>query len=240
MKKIIFVAAIIAVFVLTIATVFFVIRIKQLDSNLSRSARISEAMQAEASRLKHERQELMQERNRLQADVVSYLSIKTNLEAETRKTKEELAKANLAIDSKKKKLEKATTRMEELEKKIQKEIRSQRDTIIKEKDALIQQVNFLKEALSHEQALYYYNLGVTQTIAGLYEDAVKSYEKSLEFNPDNPDAYYNLGLLYEKIIRNFGRAMVYYRKYLELYPQAPDRADIELLIEEFLLSEIMS
>ncbi len=237
MKKIIILAVIAVVFILVFATVFFTVRINQLSGRLSQLSSVSEAMQTEIIRLEQERSQLAQERNKLQADMVSYLSVKTNLQEQARKAKEELNKAYLAIDNKEAELANATLRLEELEKKLLRDMKAQRETIMKEKDALIQQVHSLKDVLNRERGLYYYNLGVTQAIAGLYEDAVKSYEKSLEFNSGNPDTHYNLGLLYEKIMRDFRKAVICYRKYLELYPQAPDKREIELLIEEFLLSE---
>jgi tetratricopeptide (TPR) repeat protein len=238
MKKIVIAVMAALLLVLMVVAAFFAVRIKQLNFRLSQSLAMVSALQSEADRLNQERQQLTEERNRLQTDTVSYMSMKTNLQAESRKAKEELEKAYLAMDNKEAELAKTTLALENLEKKFLKDVKEQKDTIIKEKGALIRQLHSLKAELNREKGLYYYNLGVTQAAASLYNDAMASYEKSLEFDPDNFDTYYNMGLLYEKIMRDFKKAVSCYRKYLELYPQAPDKNEIKKIIEEILLNKI--
>ena len=56
----------------------------------------------------------------------------------------------------------------------------------------------------------------------------------MKLNPDNPDAHYNLGLLYENHQKDPIKACLHYRKYLELKPQAEDKEEVENWIKRAL------
>jgi tetratricopeptide (TPR) repeat protein len=67
----------------------------------------------------------------------------------------------------------------------------------------------------------YYNLGMAQSKLGLYEAAVESYKRAIEFKPDEALAHYNLGWVYAEL--------GCYQDAIESYKQAirikPDDAD---------------
>jgi tetratricopeptide (TPR) repeat protein len=97
---------------------------------------------------------------------------------------------------------------------------------------LRENVKSLEQTLNKERSIYHYNLAVSFTQAELYDDAIEAYEKSLKFNPDNADAYYNLGLLYANIRNNPEKAIEEYRAYLKLKPDAPDRDEVDAWIRQ--------
>jgi len=72
---------------------------------------------------------------------------------------------------------------------------------------------------------------VAYSQAKLYEEAIFEYEESLKLNANNPEAHYNLGLLYENCIGETEKALEHYRKYLELKPNAEDSAEVEAWIK---------
>jgi tetratricopeptide (TPR) repeat protein len=74
------------------------------------------------------------------------------------------------------------------------------------------------------------SVGVLMTAAGRLlaanriGDAEKIYLKALKQEPDNPLVCYNMGVLYGDYLKNSGKAIKYYRRYLDLSPLAPDAA----------------
>lgn len=60
------------------------------------------------------------------------------------------------------------------------------------------------------------NLGMSYTALGLFDEAEQAYEKAVELKPNLPEAHYNLGVFYELHRKDPIRALVQYRKYLEL------------------------
>lgn len=58
------------------------------------------------------------------------------------------------------------------------------------------------------------------------EDAEKLYLKALKLDPRNPQVCYNLGVLYGDYLKDYRSASKYYRRYIQLAPQAPDVATV--------------
>jgi tetratricopeptide (TPR) repeat protein len=80
----------------------------------------------------------------------------------------------------------------------------------------------------------YYALGNTLWLIGkdspqwksLLRAAIESYEKSLSVDPDFAACHYNLASVY-KIFEDVEKAIYHYRRYVELEPDSPRRAEIE-------------
>jgi superkiller protein 3 len=71
-----------------------------------------------------------------------------------------------------------------------------------------------KDSIGWGDYVVYYNLGNTQRSLGLYEEAIESYERAIELNPNHANSYYNLGFdqhhgsgLYEEAIESYERAI---------------------------------
>jgi Flp pilus assembly protein TadD len=60
------------------------------------------------------------------------------------------------------------------------------------------------------------NLGVVYTNQGRLEDAEREYEAAITLKPGMKEAHYNFGIFYELHQKDLIRALVHYRKYLEL------------------------
>jgi tetratricopeptide (TPR) repeat protein len=80
----------------------------------------------------------------------------------------------------------------------------------------------------------YYALGNTLWLLGkdspqwksLLRSAIDNYEKSLAIDPGFAACHYNLASVY-KIFEDVDNAILHYRRYIELEPDSPKRADIE-------------
>lgn len=73
-----------------------------------------------------------------------------------------------------------------------------------------------------KEEILYNNLGVVYFKLKKFDTALFSFLKAVELNKKYADAYFNLGRLYEETKEN-ALACQYYKKYIELYPDAPDK-----------------
>lgn len=80
----------------------------------------------------------------------------------------------------------------------------------------------------------HYNLGVFYTKEGNYQKAIKEFEAVIKANPNDADAYYNLGVIYAEYLNEEEKAIDYFSRYLELAPndKDADKARKYLLLQE--------
>ncbi len=121
-------------------------------------------------------------------------------------------------------------------------------------------VNRLEASIDLDSTMYetYYNLGIAATKAKKYDVAIEALENGLKLKPDYADFYYSLGaaqyeyadeLLEDKAEKDDAvkasaeddikkseelkkSALENLQKYLEMNPQADDKADVEALIND--------
>ena len=204
-----------------------------LNSRLAQKDELLQKMQSEMKRLQAEKEKLVKKRDKFQADAVSYIAVNAKLQREKEKLRKGIEDARKAIEVKESQiltdqrqltdlLKKRSARGQDFNMAIEKA-----KSLQAEKESLEEGIDSLNSALYKERGLYHYNLGVAYSRAKLYDEAIRAYEKSLDFQPDNADANYNLGLLYNNVKGQPVKAVQYYRKYLELKPDAQDRQEIE-------------
>lgn len=201
-----------------------------LAAQVANSKNMLMKMQEDVESAKAKAQEALKEREKLQADAISYIGVNTNLQREKDEADKKLQAALEIVASKDRELEESVNKLKEIDKKLAKQkyaVSGKFEETQKEREDLLSKLNLLEETVRKERALYHYNLAVAYTQARLYDDAVDSYNKSLEFNPNNPDAYYNLGLLYENFKGDPDFAIRSYNKYLELKPDAMDKEEVQ-------------
>ena len=85
-----------------------------------------------------------------------------------------------------------------------------------------------------EKAALYEELGTAYTKAGLFDEAIDAYRKSLISDPNNADIHYYLGLLYQKSNKDVEKAVFHFKRYLYMKPDAKNREDVKYLIEMVL------
>jgi tetratricopeptide (TPR) repeat protein len=67
----------------------------------------------------------------------------------------------------------------------------------------------------HANAQEYLNRGILKMRLGRYNEAIIYLKQAVEFNPDMPKVYYNLGISYE-FLNDFENAKYYFRKTTDL------------------------
>lgn len=214
------------------ASVIFFLKSNTLTAQLENTKKLLTKTNEEMKRFEAEKEKKAKENEKLQADTISYLSLNNDLQKDKEDLLGKLKDAQKIIESKEADLERTNKKIEEIEQKITKAEANIQGKLAKEKKELEGKVKALEETLQKERGLYHYNLAVSYTQAKLYDEAVEAYEKSLTFNPDNADAHYNLGLLYAGYKNDPDKAVLHYRKYLELRPDASDKDDVLALIDK--------
>lgn len=231
-KKIVLGFAALAVFIIVMAATAFFLKIKRLNRQLEQTKIMFKEMQTETKRLEEEKEKIVAEKEKLQADILSYLALNTSLEEDKKRLEMAVEESKRILEDKEAELQKAKLDLERLEEKRAKQETSYKSEYQNEVDELKKSIQTLEETIKKERGLYHYNLAVAYTQAKFYDDAIDAYQKSLEFDPDNPEAHYNLGLLYANFKDYPEKAIEHYRRYIELSPDAEDKEEVEAWIEK--------
>ncbi|MDP3791095.1 MAG: tetratricopeptide repeat protein [Candidatus Omnitrophota bacterium] len=210
------------IIVLSILCAVFVLNTYNLKNKVAQSNSIIGKIESELGRVREEKEEIARKSEKLSSDAVSYLAINTKLAEEKDQLNKKLEGAQKIIEAKEADLQRSQQRLKDIEKEAVTAKKAKDDKLAREKRSLEKKIIATSAAIKKERALYHYNLGVAYAQAKLYDEAIEEYEKSLEFDSDNADAHYNLGILYETITSDAERAMSHYKKYLEINPRAED------------------
>lgn len=156
-----------------------------------------------------------------------------------------------SLERRLKKMELANARLEKTVKQLYiseqdfKQIKKNRDSLAaalealnKEKTGLKAEISVLKkendiirESSRQEKAELLLKIASSYIQAKFYSQAIDAYLAALSMNPNDAKPHYYLGLLYQQTFNNSRKALVHFRKYLELTPYAEDRKEVEYLIE---------
>ncbi len=76
------------------------------------------------------------------------------------------------------------------------------------------------------------NIGVLCNLLGQYKEAEKNFEKVIEIKPEYSAAYKNLAIINDLRLKNKVKAVGYYKKYLSLRPDCPERSLVKSWIQQ--------
>ncbi|MCG3175082.1 MAG: hypothetical protein MOGMAGMI_00004 [Candidatus Omnitrophica bacterium] len=88
-----------------------------------------------------------------------------------------------------------------------------------------------------ETAKLHYNMGNFYFRNGEYARAAEEYRKSVHYQPDEPDTNFNLALVADEFLEDRPTALKYFKRYLELRPEAPDYEKVEQRILDLELRD---
>jgi tetratricopeptide (TPR) repeat protein len=77
-----------------------------------------------------------------------------------------------------------------------------------------------------------YNIALEHLKAREFEDARVFLKKTIELNPRDKEAYYNLGVLYENYLNDVPQALACYRAYVKYGAGEADSAEVKSWIKE--------
>ena len=234
MAKFVFITIIGILFMATVAG--FALYVSEAEKNRLQRTEIlktSEEAQDEVKKLKDEvkkeKDSGQSEKKKVLDQITAFSQEKDAAEKEVERLKKEIAQErsfSINTNDDINKLRQAIGKLRsqnkegiaELEDLFKKKLRAYETRIL----SLEAQLSKSKERFDTEADRYHYNLGVIYTQTKDYEQAVKEYKKSLEFNPRNARAHYNLGIIYDDYFKDKTNAKVHYRDFLSLDPISDD------------------
>lgn len=232
MNKKIILLSVFALIVLLVFFIWFFLANLDLKSKLEQSRMLNLKMQEHIKQVEQDKADVVQESNKLKEDALSYLDLNNDLQLQKEDVEKKLSSALKVINEKERDLDRNKLKLTRLNKSLA-EYQSGADLKFSEEKAAIEKKTVeLEASLKKERGLYHYNLSVAYTQAKLYDEAIIECKKALDFNPDNAEAYYNLGLIYSKVIFNPEKAIFNYTNYLRLKPDAYDADEVTALIDD--------
>lgn len=203
-------------------------KLVELESTRKAAVKEQEAIVAQTDEARARAAEALAEQERLERE----LGLAREEEAECRRTidrlmeklpglEKELASLGRRIEEKNEELQRKEKELEMLTMELQ---RREHRLIKAERTATILE-NAHKEvakARDREQRDVHFNMAAIYTRDGKVRDAEQQYLRALQIDPNDADAHYNLGILYDEELNDPERAAMHYRKYIQLNPNAAD------------------
>ena len=226
----------VGILILLSGTVFISFKVVT-EQHEDKSSLMFEELRNDIERLRTEKDTILQENQKLKADSLSYITLSTRLQNKQDQFLSRLKDAQKIIDTKEANLQRVKKRVEETEEQLQ-QAKDTQDNIQascnQEKDSLHDEISTTQQRNLQQKALHQYNMGVAFIKAKLYAEAKDALDASLSINPYNADAHYNLGILFEHLSNDPLKAVLHYRKYLELNPEGKDREEVQTWITRLL------
>ena len=167
--------------------------------------------------------------------------------------KEELAKKIEIFDKEKMDLEEKISSFEDNNKELAEQIESLQKlnkTLTEENQEMLNQAGLRestkvqvpkslmsavkdREQMVRENADMHYNLGVLLSKNQEFRNAAIEFQRAIELRKDDASSYFNLGKIYADFYKDKVKAVGYFKKYLELNPQAEDRNWVQNFITSF-------
>ena len=75
-----------------------------------------------------------------------------------------------------------------------------------------------KKQIAQQKLKMHYNLAIAYNKLKMYKKEEKEYKKCLKIDSKDANVHYNLAILYDDKLRRNDKAIVHYKKYLNLHP----------------------
>jgi len=213
-------------------TAVFYVTANSLKLEVNQSKMAIKKLEEDTVSLLAEKAKIVKENEKLNDDLASHLGAQSKAKADKEKLSGLLLKAEDYIEKKEAELQLLNKRVEELDKEsavLKKEFQEKGPAKVRE---LSDKISKLEATLNQERAVANYNLAVAYEQAGFDDEAVAAYERSLQSDPKNADACYNLGLFYKEKRNDPEKAIKYLTRYLKLSSDAEDKAEVENWLRE--------
>ncbi|HNV23992.1 MAG TPA: tetratricopeptide repeat protein [Candidatus Omnitrophota bacterium] len=226
------IVVVVIIFVFLGITIKLAIDKKNFQAEIARSKEVLNKLEKNLLETQKEKESLKKEQEKLQADAISYIGTNAAMEEERNRLKELLKESQEKIKLKEKELEVLTERAGAIEEELAKQKNVLNNDYQKKLKETVQENKNLRDQLNKEKALYHYNLAVALTRANLIDSAIDEYETSIKIDANNPEAYYNLAVLFDRMGYSPRKTVRYYKRYLDLSPDAEDREEVLIAISK--------
>lgn len=208
------------------------------------NAEIAKQMISEREKLASEYKPLKEENSKLTKELASIQNVTASLKKQNEELQTEVEKTGEKFKELQEKIKGYAREVKNLvTKKIgyydaysqQKEDNEILTVKIKKLDDEIKKLNGemteIYNTNSEREVSYIYEMAFLYAKAGMFDEAVQSFLKTLEVSETDADIHYNLALLYEEVKKDSQNAIRHYKKYLELNPDTEDLYEIKLRID---------
>jgi tetratricopeptide (TPR) repeat protein len=89
-------------------------------------------------------------------------------------------------------------------------------------DVLEQTRSEVEQAQQMQRLNMHYNMASVYAREGRFAEAEYEYLQALRLDPSDADVHYNLGILYDDQLEQPEKALLHYRRYLQLNPHGED------------------
>ena len=89
-----------------------------------------------------------------------------------------------------------------------------------------------KGRLERDVATMHYNMAVILTDQKNFEAAIREYKKVLELRPNDADAHYNIGVIYDTEMKDNIHAIEHYKAYLKISPNSKEALRVSEWVQE--------
>ncbi len=232
-KDISFYSRILALFLLICFCAGLVLVSHSLKRQLDQTRFLLTKVESSAKQLQQEKDQARKDNEKLQADSLSYIALNNELRRDKELLQAKVDGSVQSIEAQRKELSRVQQEIDLLKKASTAKQNAQRG-LLKEKEKILAGIRKLEDSINRERGIYHYNLAVAYTKAMFIAKAVIEYEKSLAYDPVNAEAHFNLGMLYKGQVNDPQKALVHFRKYLELKPDAEDALDVQESIDSLI------
>ena len=210
---------------------YFAVSQQRQAQELEQSRRAGSRLEEEVSLIRAEKEKVLQAKEKLEADTVSFLAANTKLSEEKEKLLQKITEDQKKYQDTIAQLEVEAKKLQERQKQADAGLALEKAALAQEKKELLAKLQLAEQEAAARQARFHYNLGVAYTKAKMYDEAVQEYEQSLKLKEAHAEAHYNLGLLYDTVRNDKALALKHYQRYLELDPQGKDAPEVSSWIK---------
>lgn len=228
---------------LGITLVFYMFSNTDLKERLESNAKVAKEIVASKEEVMEESKTFLGEIDRLRADYISSTSRGDALDKQVDSLKKELDNSREKYAKLQETIKEYAEEVRKLaakrigyynayvtEKENAKNLNNTISQIKEQLEDLRSSVASIDEEYKEKEATLIYDTALLYLEAGLFNKAVRTFENYVEAFPDDANAYYNLGYIHEKVIKDRKKAINHYTKYLELHPEAEDLYEVRMKI----------
>ncbi|MBL7157535.1 MAG: tetratricopeptide repeat protein [Candidatus Omnitrophica bacterium] len=223
--------------------IFFFQNISTLKNRVDFSTKTVEDAVVGKERVAKEKDNLLEENERLKGEITSLKSASKSLERQTELLRADLTKSKQEYIKLEETIKEygievrdlAMRRIEYYEAYKSKKEHAESLAVTVENlqnttAALKDEIASVESKHKEEIASYMQEMAFLYVKTGMYSEAIDAFKKFISLNAEDADIYYNLAILYEESQKNRDAAIRNYRKYLELKPDAEDFYEVKIKI----------
>lgn len=225
-----------------VSNLLFAFNIMDLKTRSESDAKVTNDMVIEKETIRKSKDSLEKEVSAMKKKFNSMSGTFADLKKERDSMKALLAESKESIDNAGNKLKESDKEIDTLKStnsKLQSSLKKERgmvanlSIVVKEQEKLITEQSRKpdKDILSDEDISdKLYEMAILYAKAEMYDKSIATFKKYAKLYGENPEAYFNIAYIYENAKKDIKKAILFYKKYIELDPEVVDLHEIKMKI----------